>query len=199
MSDHFNLGNFFERKQKLRRNIIMPERIKGLEKTINKILDIMESKNQRIEDIQFSDIINLREPMKTALIQYVIHNIKDFKVRIHTQRNQWNVAHKNFDLKCGDHVGIELALIIYHGRTSGKDEKLFGGYPQLWCEHCKQIHKKEHPELYPEQINNQVIVAQIAAGSIEAFSDDDIENICAGVAFPEISKKNKKPTKSAKK
>ncbi len=195
MSDHFNLGNFFERKQKTRRNIIMPEKLKGIDRLINKILDIMESKNQRIEDIQFSDIINLQEPMKTALIQYVIHNIKDFKVRIHTQRNQWNVAHKIFDIKCGDYIGIELALIIYHGRTSGKDEKLFGGYPQLWCEHCKQIQKIEN------EISCQAVVTEsaIAPNSIEILTSEEVANLCIPDLFSRDPKKQTKKIKNSTK
>lgn len=154
----FDLSNFFEKKKTEKRNITLSPKIKGLEKVVNTILDILESKGKKIEDLTFSNIITLKEPYKTAVIQYIIHNVHDFRVRIHTTRDLYIVRNHSYSMKCGDFLGFELALIIYNGRTPGNgNEEKFGGYPQSHCEHCRQILQKEEDLFVKKDVNNSIV------------------------------------------
>jgi len=180
----FDLSNFFEKKKTEKRNITLSPKIKGLEKVINTILDILESKGKKIEDLTFSNIITLKEPYKTAVIQYILHNVHDFRVRIHTTRDLYIVRNHSYNMKCGDFLGFELALIIYNGRTPGNgNEEKFGGYPQSHCEHCRQILQRE-----------QAIQEDLGASHIADVLDDtfsDISDISDMVKSKKTKSKNK--------
>lgn len=157
----FDLSNFFEKKKTEKRNITLSPKIKGLEKVINTILDILESKGKKIEDLTFSNIITLKEPYKTAVIQYILHNVHDFRVRIHTTRDLYIVRNHSYNMKCGDFLGFELALIIYNGRTPGNgNEEKFGGYPQSHCEHCRQILQKEQELFIKKDVNSSIVATE---------------------------------------